>query len=200
MDFWIMFSSFLIGTVGALFVVWLRWIGTLPTFSSSIEIQGCEEEYKKITRFISKKLEDQKEITESEEKYSNDLRDDLWRQKTKSFLTSAILYTILGGATAVLFVGLELQSITDSANITKLLAAGALWTTFYSFIDVKKTSAAIDSKKESIDETILAKTREIVSNLQKQLENEKNKVIEYADKYNHVVEAYRELAKENGGK
>jgi hypothetical protein len=196
MDFWIVFSSFLIGTVGALFVVWLRWIGTLPTFSSSIEIQGCEEEYKKITSFISKKLEDQKEITESEEKYSNDLRDDLWRQRTKSFLTSAILYTILGGATAVLFVGLELQSITDSANIAKLLAAGALWTTFYSFIDVKKTSAAIDSKKESLDEINLA----IVSNLQKQLENEKNKVIEYANKFNHVVEAYNELAKGNGGK
>jgi hypothetical protein len=195
MDFWVVLGSFLIGTVGALVIVWLRWIGTLPRFSSSIEIENCEDDYKKISNSIAKKLENQREISDAEAKYSNDLRDDIWRQRTKSFLTSAIMYAVLGGATAVLFVGFEIQNILDSANIAKLLAAGALWTTFYSFLDVKKTAAAVDSKKENLDEINMSKTEEVA----KKLTEEKNTVLEYANKYNELVEAYEKLTKEKGG-
>ena len=195
MDFWVVLGSFLIGTVGALVIVWLRWIGTLPRFSSSIEIENCEDDYKKISNSIAKKLENQKEISDAEAKYSNDLRDDIWRQRTKSFLTSAIMYAILGGATAVLFVGFEVQNILDSATIVKLLAAGALWTTFYSFLDVRKTAAVVDGKKESLDEINLSKTEEVA----KKLTEEKNTILEYANKYNELVEAYEKLAKEKGG-
>jgi predicted RNase H-related nuclease YkuK (DUF458 family) len=211
MDFWIVFGSFLIGTVGALVIVWLRWIGTLPKFSSSVEIESCEEEYKKVSAAISKKLEEQKDITDAEVQHSNELRDDIWRQRLKSFSTSAILYATLGGATAVLFVGFDLQNITDSTNIIKLLAAGAMWTTFYSFLDVRKTAEVIDEKKEMLDEQMLAKMKEalakseekvkdviaqskaITSNLKAQLFEEKNRAIEYAKKYNEVVDEYNKL-------
>jgi hypothetical protein len=150
LDYWILLASFLIGSFGALVIVWLRWIGTLPRFSSSVEIGLCEEEYKEISGNISKKLKENKEITQPEVTHSNDLRDDIWRQRMKSFTTSAVLYTVLGGVTAALFVGWDLQNITDSANIAKLIAAGALWTTFYSFLDVKKTVETIDSNKRTI--------------------------------------------------
>ena len=195
MDLWIALGSFLIGVVGALFIVWLRWMGSLPRFSSSVEIESCEDEYKKVSGYITKKMADGKEIEEPEVKHSNELRDDIWRQRMRSFLTSALLYVVLGGASAVLFVGLEIQSILDPASITKLLAAGALWTTFYSFLDVKKTSAALDSKKEGLDKEIL----EVTKGLTEKLEEEKAKVIEIAGKYNAVVEEFMKL-KDSGGK
>ncbi len=185
--------------VGALFIVWLRWMGTLPRFSSSVEIESCEEEYKKVSGYITKKMADGKEIEDPEVKHSNELRDDIWRQRTQSFLTSALLYVVLGGASAVLFVGLEVQNILDPTSITKLLAAGALWTTFYSFLDVKKTSAALESKKAGLDNEILAKAEEVTKGLTEKLEEEKAKVIEIASKYNAVVEEFMKL-RESGGK
>src|SRR3972149_6955830 len=124
-------------------------MGSLPRFSSSVEIESCEDEYKKVSGYITKKMTDGKQIEDPEVKHSNELRDDIWRQRTQSFLTSALLY-----------VGLEIQNILDPTSITKLLAAGALWTTFYSFLDVKKTSAVLESKKEGIDKEILAKAEE----------------------------------------
>jgi hypothetical protein len=199
MDYWILLASFLIGSFGALVIVWLRWIGTLPRFSSSVEIDLCEEEYKQISGNISKKLKENKEISQPEVTHSNDLRDDIWRQRMKSFTTSAILYTVLGGVTAVLFVGWDLQNITDSANIAKLIAAGALWTTFYSFLDVKKTVETIDNKKESIDASKDKSNLELVEGLKTQLTDQKKKVIEYAKKYNEVVDAYKKLIDEKGG-
>ena len=199
LDFWIALGSFLIGVVGALFIVWLRWMGSLPRFSSSVEIESCEDEYKKVSGYITKKMADGKEVDEPEVKHSNELRDDIWRQRTQSFLTSALLYVVLGGASAVLFVGLEIQNILDPTSITKLLAAGALWTTFYSFLDVKKTSAALESKKEGLDKEILAKAEEVTNGLTEKLEEEKAKVIEIAGKYNAVVEEFMKL-KDSGGK
>ena len=185
----------MIGVVGALFIVWLRWMGSLPRFSSTVEIESCEDEYKKVSGYITKKMTDGKQIEDPEVKHSNELRDDIWRQRTQSFLTSALLYVVLGGASAVLFVGLEIQNILDPTSITKLLAAGALWTTFYSFLDVKKTSAVLESKKEGIDKEDLAK----VEGLKEKLEEEKAKVIEIAGKYNAVVEEYLKV-KDSGGK
>src|SRR3990170_9134503 len=157
MDLWIALGSFLIGVVGALFIVWLRWMGSLPRFSSTVEIESCEDEYRELSVYITQKITEGKKIDEPEVKHSNELRDDIWRQRMRSFLTSALLYVVLGGASAVLFVGLEIQSILDPASITKLLAAGALWTTFYSFLDVNRSSAVLESRKEEIDKEDLAK-------------------------------------------
>jgi hypothetical protein len=186
--------------VGALFIVWLRWMGTLPRFSSTVEIESCEDEYKKVSSYITKKMEvEGGKLDAPEVEHSNMLRDDIWRQRTQSFMTSALLYVVLGGASAVLFVGLEIQNILDPLSITKLLAAGALWTTFYSFLDVKKTSAVLDGKKESVDKEILAKAEEVTKGLTEKLEAEKAKVLEIAGKYNAVVEEFMKL-KDSGGK
>lgn len=129
------FGAFAIGLVGALVIVWLRFIGTLPRFSSTIEIEGCEEEYEGLSTAMSQRVKDGKDLQEPEVQHSDNLRKDIWKQRWASFGISAILYPILGGATALLFIGLESQNITDPLTITRLLAACALWTSFYSFIE-----------------------------------------------------------------
>jgi len=198
----ILAGSFLIGSVGALVIVWLRWIGTLPRFSSSVEIGIIEDEYKELSKSMSTKIGGKNAITDPEVQHSNNLRDDIWRQRTNSFIVSALMYVVLGGATAVLFVGIETSSLTgliDPLVIGKLISTGALWSSFYSFIDVKKTDEAIEAIRENLD----AETMKKVDNLKKRFEDElkkkidegNNSITKLANKYNDLVEKYEKLKK-----
>ena len=189
--YWVLLGSFLFGAVGALLIVWLRWTGTLRRFSSSVEIEIIEEEYKDVSAYITSKIKEGKEINEPEIHHSDNLRDDIWRQRTKSFLTSALLYVILGGFTAVIYIGLEVENILDPLIIAKLVTAGALWTTFYSFIDVKKADELIKDLEDEKDEESLTKIEELRKKFEEKilLEREKaNKIIrELVEKYNEAV-------------
>lgn len=198
----VLVGSFLIGSVGALVIVWLRWIGTLPRFSSSVEISIIEDEYKELSAFMSTKIRGKSAITDPEVQHSNNLRDDIWRQRTKSFAVSALMYVVLGGATAVLFVGIETNNLTDLIDplvIGKLISTGALWSSFYSFIDVKKTDEAIEAIRENLD----AETMKKVDNLKKSFEDQlkkkidegNNTITKLVNKYNGLVEKYEKLKK-----
>ncbi len=208
--FWEFVGSFLLGAVGALVIVWLRWVGTMPRFSSSVEIAIIEDEYKELSECMSAKVREMKSritdseakpddnrITDPEVRHSNNLRDDIWRQRTSSFLVSAILYVVLGGATALIFVGLEAQNILDPLVVGKLISAGALWSSFYSFIDVKK----VDEKNETIRDKLDAKVVEKVENAEKSFEKElkrqaaeANRIIDdLGAKYNELVTKYNKL-------
>lgn len=206
--FEVFIGSFLLGAVGALLIVWLRWVGTLPRFSSSVEIGILEDEYKDLSASMTIKIRGGKEITDPEVRHSDNLRDDVWRQRTRSFFVSSLLYVILGGATAVLFVGLEVKNIIDPLVIGKLLSAGALWSSFYSFIDVKKTDEAIETIRETMDaetlkkveeqeEKALKKVEELKKTFEEELEkkiNQGNSVItELIEKYNDLVDEYEKL-------
>lgn len=194
-------ASFLIGSVGALVIVWLRWIGTLPKFSSSVEIGIIEEEYKDLSKSMSTTIKGgQKVITNPEVNHSNNLRDDIWRQRTNSFAVSAIMYLILGGATAVLFIGLETNSLTDLLDplvITKLLSTGALWSSFYSFIDVKKTDENLEKIRENQDRETEKKMDKLEKSYEKKVKekvNEANdKIRGLAKKFNDLVDKYNKL-------
>jgi hypothetical protein len=198
--FWKFLGSFLLG---ALLIVWLRWSGSLPRFSSSIEIKAVEEEYKTLTSFISTKLTTEKDVTKAEVQHSNNLRDDMWRQRTRSFLVSALLYVILGGATAFLFIGLEIENILDPAVIGKLISAGALWSSFYSFIDVKKTDEAIEAERERIDDESIQKIEELKKTFEEEIKKKIKKIHEgnetitdITNKYNDLVEKYVKIKDE----
>jgi len=180
---WEFVGSFLLGAVGALMIVWLRWVGALPRFSSSIEIEIIEDEYKELSECLRAKVKETKsKITDSEAEhadnritghevtYSNDLRDDIWRQRRSSFLVSAILYVVLGGATALIFVGLEAQNILDPLVVGKLISAGALWSSFYSFIDVKKADQANESIREKEDAKVAKKVEKLDTEVAKKME------------------------------
>lgn len=187
----------MLGAVGALLIVWLRWVGTLPRFSSSVEIGVIEDEYKELSTFMTTKVKEGKEITDPEVLHSDNLRDDIWRQRTKSFLVSSLLYVILGGATAVLFVGLEVKNIIDPLVIGKLLSAGALWSSFYSFIDVKKTDEAIEAIREKMDTETLKKVDELKKTfkeeLTKKIDQGNSIIAELTEKYNDLVDKYEKL-------
>lgn len=193
-------GSFLIGSVGALVIVWLRWIGTLPRFSSSVEIGIIEDEYKELSTFMSTKIRGKNAITDPEVQHSNNLRDDIWRQRTKSFAVSALMYVVLGGATAVLFVGIETNNLTDLIDplvIGKLISTGALWSSFYSFIDVKKTDEAIEAIRENMDAETMKKVDNLKKNFEDKLKNKidegNNTITKLVNKYNNLVEKYEKL-------
>lgn len=140
-------GAFFVGVIGALVIVWLRWVGSLPRFSSSIEIAGCEEEYECLSTAMTRKVKDDTDLSQPEVQHSDSLRKDIWKQRWATFGVSALLYATLGGATALLFVGIGVQDITDPLTIGRLLTAGALWTGFYSFIDVRKADDVADIKR-----------------------------------------------------
>jgi hypothetical protein len=201
---WVLISSFIIGAIGALLIVWLRWTGAMPRFSSSVEIAVIEDEYNKVSDYITKRIENDEEIKDPEVHHSDNLRDDIWRQRTRSFAVSALLYVVLGGFTAVLFVGLETQNVLDPLIITKLLAAGALWTTFYSFLDVKKSEETVKTLRENSDKADLTRLDEITTSYEDKLakmRNEaNNKISQVVSTYNVLVEEYEKLTKGHGGR
>lgn len=164
--------SFALGAVGALFIVWLRWTDALPRFKSAIEISLLEEEYKQIRDHIEKTITNDKSLESPDVTYSNELRDDIWRQRTTSFLFSSILYVILGGATALLFIGLDVENIADTATIMKLISAGALWSSFYSFIEVKNA----DSFNKAAAETEEIKQQQVLEDIKKEYDAKMTKI------------------------
>jgi flagellar capping protein FliD len=203
-------GSFLLGAVGALVIVWLRWVGVLPRFSSSVEIGIIEDEYKELSECMSAKVRETKSkmtdskpedegsrITDPEVLHSNNLRDDIWRQRKSSFLVSAILYVILGGATALIFVGLEAQNILDPLVVGKLISAGALWSSFYSFIDVKKVDDINETIREKFDAQAVSKVEDVKKSFEVELKRQAadaNRIIEdLGAKYNELATKYNRL-------
>lgn len=201
--------SFALGALGALFIVWLRWTDALPRFKSAIEISLLEDEYKNIREHIDRTIKDDAKSLESPDViYSNELRDDIWRQRTTSFLFSSVLYIFLGGATALIFIGLDVQDITSTTTILKLISAGALWSSFYSFIEVKNADSfknAIqedeDRKQQQVLENVKkeynAKLAEIEEQMRRSFEEEtKNCMIEANNKISTVIKQYNDLVDE----
>jgi hypothetical protein len=89
-------GAFLIGFVGALVIVWLRFVGTLPRFSSTIEIKSCEEEYEGLSTVMSRRVKDGEDLREPEVQHSDNLRKDIWKQRWAGFGISTIIYPISG--------------------------------------------------------------------------------------------------------
>lgn len=192
-------ACFAVGVVGALVIVWLRWIGTLPRFSSSVEIAGLEDEYKGLKDLIAKKEKDGKNITGAEVDHSENLRKGIWKQRWSSFAISSLVYPILGGATAVLFVGIGTENVTDPLVIGKLLAAGALWTSFYSFIDVRKTDEALNSVREETDKVTIERLDEATNDyitLKSAYDKVTNKATQATKKIEEITADYNEALDE----
>ena len=200
--------SFALGALGALFIVWLRWTDALPRFKSAIEISLLEDEYKNIREHIERTIKDDKSLDSPDVIYSNDLRDDIWRQRTTSFFFSSILYVVLGGATALIFIGLDVQNISDPTTIMKLISAGALWSSFYSFIEVKNADSFKSAKQEDEDK----KQQQVLEDIKKQYNTQiseledktmkcmieaNNKMITLIKEYNDLVDEYENKLKIN---
>lgn len=192
--------SFLLGAIGALFIVWLRWTDALPRFKSSIEISLLEDEYKNITKHITSTIDDSKTLDSADVTYSNSLRDDIWRQRKSSFLFSAIMYIFLGGATALIFIGLDIQSF-DSGTILKLISAGALWSSFYSFIEVKNADSFNEEEREKVDleqKKILEDLKTQYNNSIIDLENQMDSCVSTANnRLRTIIKDYNDLVEEN---
>ncbi|MCP8305925.1 MAG: hypothetical protein H3Z49_02305 [archaeon] len=203
-------TTFFVGVVGALVVVYLRWIGAFPRFKSSLEIDKLEDEYKVIQETLTAKLKEKEVVTQPEVEHSNNLRDDIWRQKSTGFLGWAVIYVLLGGAIATLFGG-EIQSLSDVATITKVASIGAFWTSFISLFDTKLADRAAEEARRKIDEKY-AEAMERVKNGTESKIDEANKVInakkaelrtlaekynrdigQLTDEYNKMVEEYNKL-------
>ena len=210
---WNYLFSFLLGGLGALFIVWLRWTDALPRFKSAIEISLLEDEYNKIRDHIGRTIKDDKTLDSSDVKYSDQLRDDIWRQRSTSFLFSSILYVILGGATALIFIGLDAQNIFDTTTILKLISAGALWSSFYSFIEVKNAESfknteqeAEDKKQQQVLEAVKkeydAQISELEDKTRKCVTEANNTVSKLIKDYNDLVDEYekQKLTVPAGGK
>ncbi|MDD1676995.1 MAG: hypothetical protein LUQ40_04570 [Methanomicrobiales archaeon] len=191
---WNYIGSFALGALGALFIVWLRWTGSMPRFSSSIEIQQTENEYEALRAAIAKKIDGGNEsLTDAEVRHSDQLRDDVWRQRSTCFLCSAIMYVVLGGATAFIFVGLDVQNLTELDTILKLIAAGALWSSFYSFIDVEKAEKTVIAGREGESKTREGLHGEMNAAYEKAM-TEANKKLQKANAdYNELVDEYDKL-------
>jgi len=197
---WSYLFSFILGAVGALFIVWLRWTDALPRFKSAIEISLLEDEYNKIREHIEQTIKDDKTLDSPDVIYSNDLRDDIWRQRTTSFLFSSLLYVILGGATALIFIGLDSQNVFDSSTIMKLISAGALWSTFYSFIEVKNAdsfNSTIKAKEDLKQQQVLAEiTKEYNLKITELEGKTKNCILEANKKMSMLIRDYNSLLDE----
>lgn len=197
----VLIASFLVGAVGALVIVWFRWTKVLPRFSSGIELEVIETEYEELRGYIANKIKNKKVgiLGSPDVVHSNNLRDDIWRQRRSSFFVSAIMYLILGGATAVLFIGLEINTLTDLLDaqvIIKLLTTGALWSSFYSFIDVKKADEIAEKEREKKDKENEEKIRDLTKDSQDRLK-EKDKEIKGAkEKIKEATEKANEKIKE----
>jgi len=189
---WDYLISFGLGATGALFIVWLRWIGSLPKFKSSIEILQIEDEYEEVRQNIAKRLKNGDVISEAEVKHSNDLRDDIWRQRSICFLWSALIYVALGGVTALLFVGLQAQDLTE-LTIIKMISAGALWSTFYSFIDVTNAEKFIIAKREEETRIQDEGLNRITSKCEEEIKRLYDELHDTANRYNELVDKYEEL-------
>jgi len=201
---WNYLVSFALGGLGALVIVWLRWTDALPRFKSAIEISLLEDEYDKIRQHIDRTIKEDKTLDSPDVTYSNDLRDDIWRQRTTSFLFSAVLYVILGGATALLFIGIDAQNFSDTATIMKLISAGALWSSFYSFIEIKNADSFNTTKTADLDKTqqqVLDDVKKEYTDKISEIENKtklcmieaNNKMSDLIKKYNDLVDEYEKL-------
>jgi hypothetical protein len=193
---WNYVISFSLGALGALVIVWFRWIDALPRFKTAIEIANLEDEYDVVSDDIVKKIKDKLPVDPSEVTHSENLRDDIWRQRCNSFFVSAFMYIVLGGATALIFIGLDIANPLDSAAIIKLISAGALWSTFYSFIDMRNTEKFSLSKMKDINDGAIAK---ITEKQQGQIKEYQDKINEsyqdcqaLRDKYHAVINEYEE--------
>lgn len=212
---WNYVISFFLGVIGALVIVWLRWIDALPRFKSAIEIASLENEYSAVSSDITKKIRDNSAVDCCEVTHSNNLRDDIWRQRSSSFLVSAFMYLILGGATALIFIGLDVQNPLETANVMKLIAAGALWSSFYSFIEVKKADDFGLSKMNEVQETMVTQITEehkkdlkdiydncqnlqekytaLINDYQEKISKANQNVKDIGEKYNVLIDKYQKL-------
>jgi hypothetical protein len=191
---WNLIISFCLGALGALVIVWLRWIDALPRFKSAIEIAKLEVEYDIVSNDIIKKIQDKLPVNCCEVTHSENLRDDIWRQRRNSFLVSAVMYVVLGGATALVFVGLDIQNALDSTSIIKLISAGALWSTFYSFIEVKNVDKIGLSKMAEENKKMV---ENIADGYQEKIKDSYKDIQTIRQKYNSVIEEYQEKIKES---
>jgi len=176
-----------LGAVGALVIVWLRWIEVLPRFKSAIEIAKLEEEFDIVSKDIINKLQKELEVDCCEVTHSENLRDDIWRQRCISFLVSAFMYVFLGGVTALIFVGLDLQNVLESTSIIKLISAGALWSSFYSFIEVKNADKYGFSKMNEEKNEMAEK---VVQEWQEKVEDANRNLQWVSERYNNLLKEY----------
>jgi len=200
---------FALGALGALIIVWLRWIDALPRFKSAIEISLIEDDYSKIREHIVQTIKDGKTLDSNDLTYSENLRRDIQKQRTTSFLFSSILYTILGGATALIFVGLDAQNLSET-TIIKLIGAGALWSSFYSFLDVKNTDSFNITKQDEendkqmqIVEDLKNGCNTILSEMEMSRKTDlikaNEKMTDLITRHNDLVEKYERLQPQMGG-
>jgi hypothetical protein len=189
---WNLVISFCLGALGALIIVWLRWIDALPRFKSAIEIAQLEEEYTVVSSDIMKKIQKELPVDGCEITHSENLRDDIWRQRRNSFLVSAVMYVVLGGATALIFIGLDVKNALASASVVKLISAGALWSSFYSFIEVKNIDQFGLSKIEEEKDQMVKK---INSEWQEKVNKANTSIEQISERYNNLMDQYQEVLK-----
>jgi hypothetical protein len=190
---WNYIVYFGLGALGALVIVWLRWIDALPRFKSAIEIAKLEDEYDVVSSDMIKKIQKDLPVDCCEVTHSENLRDDIWRQRCISFAVSAFMYIILGGATALIFVGLDIGNALDSAAIIKLISAGALWSTFYSFIEVKNADQFGLSKMAEEKNKMVEK---ITSEYQSEIKKSNANIELISNDFNLLLDKYQKLLKE----
>jgi hypothetical protein len=182
--------TFTIGSVGALIMVYLRWIGVLPRFKSAIETDQLEGEYEEIRKRISEKMKAGESPTPAEIEHSNNLRDDIRRQKTTGFLGWAAMYVILGGAVASLFLGETIQNLGEVDKVVKVASAGAFWTSFLSILDARVAERRVEELRSKSDKEIEEKIDQIKGVAQKEIEKANITINESNQKMKKLVETY----------
>jgi hypothetical protein len=193
---WNYLISFGLGALGALIIVWFRWINALPRFKSAIEIANLEAEYDAVSKDMMTKIKAKLPVDCCEVTHSENLRDDIWRQRCNSFIVSGAMYVVLGGLTALVFVGLDMQNVLDSSSIIKLISAGALWSSFYSFIEVKNINeyglSKMAEEKKTMVEEITSEQRKQIEEYQEKINKSNNDCQTLQGKYNAVIAEYQE--------
>lgn len=189
--------SGVIGGVGALVTVYLRWTSVLPRFKNFLEIDQLEEDYANLRKALNEKLKTGVSITDAEAKYANELRDDIRHMKMTGFSGWAVLYVIIGSVFATVFVGSEVKGITDTAAIVKLMSAGAFWTSFLSLLDVKVADNMAQGIRRKIDEGSAETIKKLENEAKAQIASAEAKV---NDKLKETIDKCNDTLKEVTGR
>lgn len=150
-----------LGLVGALVTVFGFIGGVVPGTAGHASIEAglkrVEEREKIIDALMKDPVGNAAEI-KAIEQATNNLRDDVNRDRRRQFTIAAILYAVLGAFFAVLL----------ARDLLQALVIGAGWTAFLGALGLKKDYAERKAAKDQVIESAVSRNKELEGKVRKQ--------------------------------